>query len=83
MLAWWGSCLDGAYQRIFGHWVPGLSCSYIGLFTHHKQCLPAADLFIPGTGVLGQHVQPHSDALDGYYQQGHWDICGGRGGGGV
>ena len=33
--------------------------------------LSAADLFIPGSGVLGQHVQAHCNVLDGFYQPGH------------
>ena len=35
-------------------------------------CLPEADLFIPGSDVLGQHVQARNNVLDAYYHPGHW-----------
>ena len=47
-------------------------------------CLPEADLFIPGSDILGQHVQARNNVLEAYYHPGHWGyICMWGGGGGI
>ena len=35
-------------------------------------CLPEADLFIPGSDVLGTQVLARNNVLDAYYHPGHW-----------